>query len=72
MHQVARAESDAAYGQLTEWLPQQATSIGADLDGQLKAHAETVRNATGGIALGMVVAALAAGIGISQPLRRYR
>ena len=70
--QVARAESDAAYGQLTEWLPQQATSIGADLDGQLKAHAETVRNATGGIALGMVVAALAAGIGISQPLRRYR
>lgn len=69
---VARTASDQAYNELTGWLPEQANSIGRDLDAQLTAHAETVRNATGGIAAGLVLAAFAAGVGVSQPLRRYR
>lgn len=59
------------YDTLISWLSDQSTQIGAGLNEQLTDHASTVRGALGGIAIGMVAAALAAAIGLSQPLRRY-
>lgn len=66
------AAAQQPYDALVEWLAQQSTQIGAELDQQLTDHAATVQNAIGLVAGGMVAAALAAGIGLSQPLRRYR
>ena len=60
------------YNALVGWLAGQASQIGSDLDQQLSEHANTVQNALGLVAAGMVAAALAAGIGLSQPLRRYQ
>ena len=60
------------YEALVEWLAQQSSQIGSNLDQQLTDHAKTVQNAIGLVAAGMVAAALAAGIGLSQPLRRYQ
>lgn len=69
---AAQAQSQAAYQALAGWLPGQASTIGAGVDQQLTSHAQAIRNATGGTAAAMVFAAAAAGVGISQPLRRYR
>lgn len=60
------------YDELVNWLATQSTQIGAGLDAQLTEHASTVQGALVWIAIGMVAAALAAGAGLSQPLRRYR
>lgn len=60
------------YNALVGWLAGQASQIGSDLDQQLSEHANTVQNAFGLVAAGMVAAALTAGIGLSQPLRRYQ
>lgn len=60
------------YEQLVTWLDQHSESVAGNLHRDLNAHANTVQGALGGVAIGMVLAALAAGIGISQPLRRYR
>lgn len=68
--QVAMAEEP--YEVLVNWLAGQATSIGAELNAQLTDHARTIENTIGIVAIGMLVAALASGIGLSQPLRRYR
>lgn len=68
--QVAMAEEP--YEVLVNWLAGQATAIGADLNAQLTDHARTIENTIGIVAIGMLVAALASGIGLSQPLRRYR
>lgn len=66
------AAAQQPYDALVEWLAQQSIQIGADLDQQLTDHAATVQNAIGFVVAGMVAAALAGGIGLSQPLRRYR
>lgn len=66
--QAARQPYDA----LVVWLAQQSDQIGVALDQQLSDHANTIRNALGFVAAGMLLAALAAGVGLSQPLRRYR
>ncbi len=60
------------YEALVTWLSAQSDQIGAALDEQLTGHARTIANSTGLVAAGMLLAAFAAGIGLSQPLRRYR
>lgn len=60
------------YDELVSWLADQSALIGDGLDAQLTQHASNVQGALGGVAIGMVAASLAAGVGLSQPLRRYR
>lgn len=66
------ASAQQPYDVLVGWLSQQADQVGSALDQQLSDHARTVQNAVGIVAAGMLGAALAAGIGLSQPMRRYR
>ena len=68
----ARQDSNQAYQALVTWLPQQSQTIGAELNRQLIDQALRVRTAAGGCAGGLLLAGLAAGIGVSMPLRRYR
>ncbi len=66
------SQAQEPYDKAVAWLAAHSTELGSGLDRDLTAHAGTVQGALGGVAIGMVLAALAAGIGLSQPLRRYR
>lgn len=66
------AAAQAPYNGLVAWLVQQSEQVGSSLDQQLTDHAQTVQHSLGGVAVTMLIAAFATGIGLSQPLRRYR
>ncbi|GAA2182885.1 hypothetical protein GCM10009785_24030 [Brooklawnia cerclae] len=69
---AAASTAQTSYEALVDWLPDQASTIGTGVYLQLTSHAQIIRAATGGTAAAMLLAAVAAGVGISQPLRRYR
>ncbi len=66
------ASAQAPYDWLIDWLTEQSSSIGQEVDADLSGHAETVENLAVLVAGIMVFAAVSSAVGLSGSLRRYR